>query len=166
MREWLRQLAEQGFDPLAEEVALQSGGVRFKQLVDKVRNSWAKQRGEYDFSHEVMEAMAGCLACKACTSQCPIKVDVPDFRARFMQLYHGRYLRAPKDYFVGTVESYAPLLAKAPKLVNFFLEKSGPRRRPRRVSAWSMCRCSRCRPWPRACITTAPAILICRVWSG
>ncbi|TNJ12250.1 hypothetical protein CF107_06045 [Aeromonas veronii] len=123
MREWLRQLAEQGFDPLAEEVALQSGGVRFKQLVDKVRNSWAKQRGEYDFSHEVMEAMAGCLACKACTSQCPIKVDVPDFRARFMQLYHGRYLRAPKDYFVGTVESYAPLLAKAPKLVNFFLEK-------------------------------------------
>ncbi|MFB2703085.1 D-2-hydroxyglutarate dehydrogenase YdiJ [Aeromonas veronii] len=123
MREWLRQLAEQGFEPLAEEVALQSGGVRFKQLVDKVRNSWAKQRGEYDFSHEVMEAMAGCLACKACTSQCPIKVDVPDFRARFMQLYHGRYLRAPKDYFVGTVESYAPLLAKAPKLVNFFLEK-------------------------------------------
>ncbi|MCC0089527.1 FAD-binding and (Fe-S)-binding domain-containing protein [Aeromonas veronii] len=123
MREWLRQLAEQGFDPLAEEVELQSGGVRFKQLVDKVRNSWAKQRGEYDFSHEVMEAMAGCLACKACTSQCPIKVDVPDFRARFMQLYHGRYLRAPKDYFVGTVESYAPLLAKAPKLVNFFLEK-------------------------------------------
>ncbi|MHC3400689.1 D-2-hydroxyglutarate dehydrogenase YdiJ [Aeromonas veronii] len=123
MREWLRQLAEQGFDSLAEEVALQSGGVRFKQLVDKVRNSWAKQRGEYDFSHEVMEAMAGCLACKACTSQCPIKVDVPDFRARFMQLYHGRYLRAPKDYFVGTVESYAPLLAKAPKLVNFFLEK-------------------------------------------
>lgn len=123
MREWLRQLAEQGFDPLGEEVALQSGGVRFKQLVDKVRNSWAKQRGEYDFSHEVMEAMAGCLACKACTSQCPIKVDVPDFRARFMQLYHGRYLRAPKDYFVGTVESYAPLLAKAPKLVNFFLEK-------------------------------------------
>ncbi|WP_204476800.1 D-2-hydroxyglutarate dehydrogenase YdiJ [Aeromonas veronii] len=123
MREWLRQLAEQGFDPLAEEVSLQSGGVRFKQLVDKVRNSWAKQRGEYDFSHEVMEAMAGCLACKACTSQCPIKVDVPDFRARFMQLYHGRYLRAPKDYFVGTVESYAPLLAKAPKLVNFFLEK-------------------------------------------
>ncbi|MCD6619083.1 D-2-hydroxyglutarate dehydrogenase YdiJ [Aeromonas veronii] len=123
MREWLRQLAEQGVDPLAEEVALQSGGVRFKQLVDKVRNSWAKQRGEYDFSHEVMEAMSGCLACKACTSQCPIKVDVPDFRARFMQLYHGRYLRAPKDYFVGTVESYTPLLAKAPKLVNFFLEK-------------------------------------------
>ncbi|MGL6482356.1 D-2-hydroxyglutarate dehydrogenase YdiJ [Aeromonas caviae] len=123
MREWLRQLSEQGFDPLAEEVALQSGGLRFKQIVDKFRNTVARARGEYDFSHEVMEAMEGCLACKACTSQCPIKVDVPTFRARFMQLYHSRYLRGPKDYFVGTVESYAPLLAKAPKLVNFFLEK-------------------------------------------
>ncbi|WP_439828822.1 D-2-hydroxyglutarate dehydrogenase YdiJ [Aeromonas caviae] len=123
MREWLRQLSEQGFDLLAEEVALQSGGLRFKQIVDKFRNTVARARGEYDFSHEVMEAMEGCLACKACTSQCPIKVDVPTFRARFMQLYHSRYLRGPKDYFVGTVESYAPLLAKAPKLVNFFLEK-------------------------------------------
>ncbi|MBF4797961.1 FAD-binding oxidoreductase [Aeromonas hydrophila] len=123
MREWLRQLAQQGFDPLAEEVALQSGGLRFKQIVDKFRNTVARARGQYDFSHEVMEAMEGCLACKACTSQCPIKVDVPTFRARFMQLYHSRYLRGPKDYFVGTVESYAPLLAKAPKLVNFFLEK-------------------------------------------
>ncbi|MGE6209465.1 FAD-binding and (Fe-S)-binding domain-containing protein [Aeromonas media] len=123
MREWLRQLSEQGFDPLAEEVALQSGGLRFKQIVDKFRNTLARARGEYDFSHEVMEAMEGCLACKACTSQCPIKVDVPTFRARFMQLYHSRYLRGPKDYFVGTVEAYAPLLARAPKLVNFFLEK-------------------------------------------
>ncbi|MBZ6064936.1 FAD-binding and (Fe-S)-binding domain-containing protein [Aeromonas schubertii] len=123
MREWLRQLALQGFDPLAEEVALQSGGVRFKQIVDKVRNTWARSRGQYDFSHEVMEAMEGCLACKACTSQCPIKVDVPSFRSRFMQLYHSRYLRAPKDYFVGTVESYTPLMAKAPRMVNFFLEK-------------------------------------------
>ena len=67
--------------------------------------------------------MQGCLACKACSSQCPIKVDVPAFRARFMQLYHQRYLRPMKDYFVATVESYAPLMAKAPGVVNFFLQK-------------------------------------------
>jgi Fe-S oxidoreductase len=125
MREWLRQLSEQGFDP-AEEVALQSGGLRFKQIVDKFRNTVARARGEYDFSHEVMEAMEGCLACKACTSQCPIKVDVPTFRARFMQLYHSRYLRGPKDYFVGTVESYAPLLAKAPSWSTSSSKRVGP----------------------------------------
>ena len=39
---------------------------------------WARRRGEPDFSHEVKEALDGCLACKSCTGQCPIKVDVPD----------------------------------------------------------------------------------------
>ena len=140
MREWLRQLAQQGFDPLSEEVALQSGGLRFKQIVDKFRNTVARARGEYDFSHEVMEAMEGCLACKACTSQCPIKVDVPTFRARFMQLYHSRYLRGPKDYFVGTVESYAPCWPKRRNWSTSSSRKSGPRRRPRRASAWWTCR--------------------------
>ena len=124
MREWLRQLQLQGYDPLAEEVEIHNGGIRWHELVARVRNTLAKARGEYDFSHEVMEAMQGCLACKACSSQCPIKVDVPAFRSRFIELYHQRYLRPAKDYFVATVESYAPLMAKAPGVVNFFLKQS------------------------------------------
>ncbi|MBU2177897.1 MAG: (Fe-S)-binding protein, partial [Gammaproteobacteria bacterium] len=88
----------------------------------KARNSWRKQRGEADFSHEVMAAMEGCLACKACAGQCPIKVDVPSFRSRFLQLYHSRYLRPMKDYVVGGIEQTAPWLAKIPKLVNFTLQ--------------------------------------------
>ncbi len=67
--------------------------------------------------------MEGCLACKACAGQCPIKVDVPSFRARFLQLYHSRYLRPSKDYIVGNIERTAPLLAKAPRLVNFMLKR-------------------------------------------
>lgn len=124
MREWLRQLETQGVNVLSEEADVQlAGGLRFKALVDRVKHTLAYRRGQYDFSHEVMEAMQGCLACKACSSQCPIKVDVPAFRARFMQLYHQRYLRPVKDYFVATVESYAPLMAKTPGMVNFFLQK-------------------------------------------
>ncbi len=46
-----------GLRSAEEEVALQSGGLRFKQIVDKFRNTVARARGEYDFSHEVMEAM-------------------------------------------------------------------------------------------------------------
>ena len=123
MREWLRQLEAQGFNPLTEELEIHHGGLRWRELVGRVRNTLSKARGEYDFSHEVMEAMQGCLACKACSSQCPIKVDVPAFRSRFIELYHQRYLRPAKDYFVATVESYAPLMAKAPGVVNFFLKQ-------------------------------------------
>lgn len=67
--------------------------------------------------------MSGCLACKACSTQCPIKIDVPEFRSRFLQLYHTRYLRPVRDHLVATVESYAPLMARAPKTFNFFINQ-------------------------------------------
>ncbi len=121
MREWLRLQQQAGEDILQTEQRLLQQGQGISSIWQKIKNTLAKRQGEADFSHEVMEAMEGCLACKACAGQCPIKVDVPSFRARFLQLYHSRYLRPAKDYVVANIERTAPLLAKAPKLVNFFL---------------------------------------------
>ncbi|MDF2040987.1 MULTISPECIES: FAD-binding and (Fe-S)-binding domain-containing protein [unclassified Pantoea] len=122
-REWLRLLAEQGVDPLVLEKQLPENTLSLRGLITRTRNSWHASKGEYDFSHEVKEAMSGCLACKACSTQCPIKIDVPAFRSRFLQLYHTRYLRPVSDHLVAAVESYAPLMAKAPKVFNFFLRQ-------------------------------------------
>ncbi|KFD21215.1 D-2-hydroxyglutarate dehydrogenase YdiJ [Yokenella regensburgei] len=123
VREWLRLLADRGVDPLVLEKALPTKGASLRGLIERTRNSWHARKGEYDFSHEVKEAMSGCLACKACSTQCPIKIDVPDFRSRFLQLYHTRYLRPLRDHVVATVESYAPLMARAPKTFNFFISQ-------------------------------------------
>jgi len=122
-REWLRLLAEQGVDPLALEKQLPENSLSLRGMIARTRNSWHASKGEYDFSHEVKEAMSGCLACKACSTQCPIKIDVPAFRSRFLQLYHTRYLRPVSDHLVAAVEGYAPLMAKAPKVFNFFLRQ-------------------------------------------
>ncbi len=124
MREWLRLLEKQGVDILALEQDINNWSI--KKLLD---TSIAKFKVTFlsnadnkdDFSHEVMEAMQGCLACKACASQCPIKVDVPDFRSRFINLYHSRYPRPLKDHLVANVEILAPLMATAPKLINRIL---------------------------------------------
>lgn len=128
IREWLRLLSEQNIDPLKIEQQLIHPSVSLKSLLDgskdfitKVGNSIRSGKGEYDFSHEVKLSMSGCLACKACSTQCPIKIDVPAFRSRFLQLYHTRYLRPLRDYVVAEVESYAPLMAKTPKFFNFFI---------------------------------------------
>jgi len=128
MREWLRLLEKQGVDILAleQDINTSKGLWSVKKVLE---NSVAKLKitffnkddNKEDFSHEVMEAMQGCLACKACASQCPIKVDVPDFRSRFINLYHSRYPRPLKDHLVANVEILAPLMAKAPKLVNNIL---------------------------------------------
>ncbi len=123
MREWLRQLVNNNVDIIQLEKELLAGK-NDVSLVKRFANSWSKKRGQYDFSAEVMEAMEGCLACKACSSQCPIKVDVPTFRSRFMFLYYSRYQRSIKDYLVGYSEVYTPLMAKAPGLFNVFLKQN------------------------------------------
>jgi len=123
MREWLRQMScqEMTEQELGQQLSAQK--VNVSQFTQRIWNSWNKHQGKYDFSHEVMDAMQGCLACKACTVQCPVKVDVPEFRSRFIDQYHSRYLRPLKDHAVGYSESYTPLMAKVPGFFNFWLSK-------------------------------------------
>ncbi len=123
IREWLRLLAAQGVDPTEVEKNLVQRKTRVMENIGKIINSGHARRGQYDFSHEVKAAMSGCLACKACATQCPVKIDVPGFLARFLQLYHTRYLRPWRDYLIAAVESYTPLLAKAPRLFNGLLKQ-------------------------------------------
>ncbi|MDR0219090.1 MAG: FAD-binding oxidoreductase [Enterobacteriaceae bacterium] len=130
VREWLRLLTEQGVQPEWLEQSFEQDqtrsslhGLSLRGLIEKTRHSWRAWRGEYDFSHEVKEAMSGCLACKACSTQCPIKIDVPAFRSRFLELYHSRYFRPLRDHIVANVESSTPLMAKAPRVFNFFLQQ-------------------------------------------
>ncbi|GIU24152.1 FAD-binding and (Fe-S)-binding domain-containing protein [Shewanella sp. MBTL60-007] len=117
MREWLRLLEAEGID--VNELS------RSKSLgwLQRAQNS-LKIDKEYDYSHEVMESLKGCLACKACSSQCPVKVDVPKFRAQFFDLYYRRYLRPAKDYLVAGIEDSLPLMASAPRLVNAVSQNS------------------------------------------
>jgi FAD/FMN-containing dehydrogenase/Fe-S oxidoreductase len=117
VREWLRLLSEQNIDVNALEHN-QDPPTWFERL----RNSTDKRPVD-DFSHQVFEVMEGCLACKACSSQCPVSVDVPGFRSRFLSMYYQRYMRPAKDILVGNIEKMAPLMAKAPGLVNFFLRQ-------------------------------------------
>ncbi|NNJ16063.1 FAD-binding oxidoreductase [Pseudomonas putida CSV86] len=113
IREWLRLQGAANIDVLAPNRVSW-----LKGLPERLRNVRAQQQGQADFSHEVYDAMAGCLACKSCAGQCPIKVNVPDFRSRFLELYHNRYQRPLRDYLIGSLEFTIPYLAHAPGLYN------------------------------------------------
>ena len=117
VREWLRLQGQQGVDVLVSQGTrpLAATVIGFAR---RVANTVAHKMGQKDFSHEVYEAMAGCLACKSCAGQCPVKVNVPDFRSRFLELYHSRYLRPLKDYLIGSLEYTIPYLARVPRLYN------------------------------------------------
>ena len=116
IREWLRLLAQQGVkvDRLESQQFASSWWSRIINTNSAVSSK--------DFSHEVFAVMDECLACKSCSAQCPVGVDVPDFRAKFLSIYYQRYARPVKDYLVANIELMAPYLAKMPRLVNFFTD--------------------------------------------
>lgn len=77
--------------------------------------------------------MNGCLACKACATQCPVKVDIPHLRSEFLEQYHGRYRRPLKDYFVAALEWILRVLVIWPKLSNALMNLSPMRWFLRRI---------------------------------
>jgi len=119
MREWLRRAAAEGADPTAELARQRAGWLR--EVAATLRSAVRRRSETEDFSHAVKEAMDGCLACKSCTGSCPIKVDVPTFRAKFLALYHTRYARPLKDHLVAALEPLLPLAARSPRLSNALL---------------------------------------------
>lgn len=117
IREWLYLLNKQGVN----EAALAPSTFK-PTLLSRISNTLGDNKDDY--SHEVFESMDACLACKSCSSQCPIGVDVPDFRAKFLSIYYTRYMRPVKDYFVAQVEQLAPMMAKAPRVFNTFTQSA------------------------------------------
>jgi Fe-S oxidoreductase len=132
VREWLRLIASAG-----GTAQLASPGQGFwRTAVDfptRLRHTLGKRLGEYDFSHEVRQSMDNCLACKSCTGQCPIKVDIPQLRSQFLEHYHTRYVRPLKDHVVAWLEPLLPILAKIPKLANGLLRNDAVRLLIRRL---------------------------------
>ncbi|MFK0164279.1 FAD-binding and (Fe-S)-binding domain-containing protein [Rhizobium sp. NPDC090279] len=110
MREWLHLLAERRVDPRHEAEVLRRTNP-LGNLLRRAVNSLNPTNRD-DFSHEVRAAMDTCLACKACAGQCPVKVSVPAFRSKFLELYYGRYLRPLKDPIVAAIETTLPQMAR------------------------------------------------------
>ncbi|MDR9439282.1 MAG: FAD-linked oxidase C-terminal domain-containing protein, partial [Halomonas sp.] len=120
IREWLRLQGDASIDLVEESRRKKAEGVWgfVRGLPVRTLNTLRHRRGEDDFSHEVYDAMAGCLACKSCAGQCPIKVNVPDSRSQFLEVYHGRYLRPLRDYLIGGLEFMVPTLSRIAPLYN------------------------------------------------
>ena len=78
-------------------------------------------------SEEVFDALDLCLACKGCTNDCPVNVDMPTYKAEF--LYHhyksARRWRPRYAYAFGFIDQAARAAALIPGMVNFVLHAPG-----------------------------------------
>lgn len=82
---------------------------------ESVASSLSSRRSD-GYADQVREAMDTCLACKACVSQCPIHVDVPEFRSAFYQHYYQSTRRPLRHYLIHYLERLLPFITKTPGL--------------------------------------------------
>ncbi|KES14276.1 FAD/FMN-containing dehydrogenase, partial [Gilliamella apicola SCGC AB-598-B02] len=78
VREWLRLMVKLGMTEQELNSLLTTKHSSLVVFAKKIANPVKAKFGEYDFSHDVKDSMNHCLSCKACSTQCPIKIDVPD----------------------------------------------------------------------------------------
>ncbi|HEU5002728.1 MAG TPA: FAD-binding and (Fe-S)-binding domain-containing protein [Actinomycetota bacterium] len=79
-------------------------------------------------SPEVKEALDLCLACKGCTSDCPVQVDMPTYKAEFLSHFWQGRLRPRHAYAFGHIDLLARAASRAPRAANRLARAPGLRR--------------------------------------
>jgi FAD/FMN-containing dehydrogenase/Fe-S oxidoreductase len=71
-------------------------------------------------SRDVADALDLCLACKGCTNDCPVNVDIPTYKAEFRYHHYksARRWRPRHAYAFGFIDRWARLASLVPELAN------------------------------------------------
>ncbi len=74
---------------------------------------------------EVKASLDTCLSCKACSNLCPVKVDVPTMKARFLADYYMRRRRPLRDRVLSRLEGLLPAARLFPRAANVAASMAG-----------------------------------------
>ncbi|WP_380160486.1 FAD-binding and (Fe-S)-binding domain-containing protein [Kineococcus sp. R86509] len=69
-------------------------------------------------SQEVKDVLDLCLSCKGCSADCPAGVDMPTYKAEFLDKFYAGRLRPMNHYLLGWLPRWSKLASYAPKVVN------------------------------------------------
>jgi FAD/FMN-containing dehydrogenase/Fe-S oxidoreductase len=78
-------------------------------------------------SREVADALDLCLACKGCTNECPVDVDMPTYKSEFLHHHYRSWRRwRPRyAYAFGFIDQVSRLAARMPEVINAITQTPG-----------------------------------------
>ena len=149
LKEWLRQITQktkQEKEQLkSHEIKVQESIAKKQKLqeqtpissqIDSASDKWYRflrfitprswvlfsKVQQLDFSHQVYRSMQGCLGCKACATSCPVKVNIPHMRSKFLHQYHNRFGRSWQDILISRFEIMSAFRKRTPRLSKIAFE--------------------------------------------
>jgi FAD/FMN-containing dehydrogenase/Fe-S oxidoreductase len=90
-------------------------------------------------STEVKDALDLCLACKGCTNDCPVSVDIPTVKSEFWHHHFKTWRRwRPRyAYAFGLIDQAARVASRMPQVANFMTQTPGLQSLAKRMAGMS-----------------------------
>ena len=88
---------------------------RARVLAEMLDGEIVKETWQSDAVHEALDL---CLSCKACSSECPVGVDMATYKAEFLHQRFRRRIRPRAHYSMGWLPVWLGLASRAPWLAN------------------------------------------------
>ena len=73
----------------------------------------------------VKEALDLCLSCKGCTTDCPVNVDMPTYKAEFLHHYYEGRVHPRVHYAMGLINVWSRIASVMPGIANWALNAPG-----------------------------------------
>ncbi len=97
-----------------------------KGRADLVRD-WLAGEGDPDFDEVLADNLHQCLSCSACTGHCPVEVDIPELKSRFLERYYERERRPIAHSVLARFERLVMLGGSVPSPIVSIGQRLAPR---------------------------------------
>lgn len=82
--------------------------------------AWAREP-DPEIEAALFDSLSTCLSCRSCATACPVKVDIPTMKSRFLDSYYRTHRRSLRDRIIQIMEPTVLLARHGGRLSNFFL---------------------------------------------
>ncbi|MFT7474577.1 MAG: FAD/FMN-containing dehydrogenase/Fe-S oxidoreductase [Verrucomicrobiales bacterium] len=81
--------------------------------------------GDPTFEDALAANLHQCLSCSACTGTCPVEVDIPELKSKFLEVYYETRRRPLSHGLLSRFESLAAVATSSPMLARYGSKPAG-----------------------------------------